>query len=123
MNFDFVETDEGDILLEIRQGLKSGTKVRILVCFNKDDTMVSVYGLNYVLGINPSKRSYLYETVNDLNSKYTYFKFVLDKESVNIQAFNVVENNFESNIVMTIILGMLQVMDEEYPGLMRVMWS
>lgn len=123
INLEFIEGDNGETLVEIREGLKCGAKLRIVAIFDKEDSMVSIYGMDFVQGINPTKKNYMYETVNDLNNRYTYYKFLLDRDAVEIQAFALFNDNFNSEVVMRYIMGMIRVAEQEFSGLMRVMWS
>ncbi|MDR7870805.1 MAG: hypothetical protein RIN55_08110 [Tissierellaceae bacterium] len=71
MDFEFIETDSGDTIIEFREILKTVGKVRMLVHFAKDDYMVAVAGADFLGGFNPVKKNYLYEVINELNAKYT----------------------------------------------------
>ncbi|GFN36610.1 YbjN domain-containing protein [Tepidimicrobium xylanilyticum] len=123
INLQFNEENDGSTTVVIRETLKTGGNIRILVVFNKTDSLVSVYGGDFINGINPVKRDYVYEAINELNMKYTYLKFVFQNDSIMAQAFTLVDNNFRSEVIMDIILGMLNIIEEEYPKLMRIIWS
>ena len=123
INLDFMEDENGNTLVEIRESLKCGTKLRVIVIFNKEDSMVSMYGIDFVQGINPTKRNYMYEAINDLNNKYTYYKFLLDKDRVEVQSFVLFDDNFSNEVIMKYIMGMINVVEQEFSGLMKIMWS
>lgn len=123
IHLEFIEGNEGATLVEIREGLKSGGRLRILVIFDEDESMVSIYGGDFITGISPVKINYMYEAVNNLNIKYTYYKYVLEKDSISIQSYALFNNNFSSEVVMKMIFGMINVADSEYPSLMKIMWS
>lgn len=123
INLEFIEGDNGETIVEIREQLKSGIRLRLLVIFNREDSMVSIYGADFIQGINPIKKNYLYEAVNDLNYKYTYYKYVLEKDSISVQAFALFEDNFSSEVVMRLIMGMMATVEQEYSGLMKIIWS
>lgn len=123
INLEFMEESDGSTTLQIRETLKSGARIRILVVFNKNNSLVSIYGGDFITGINPGKKDYMYEAVNELNSKYTYLKFVMGNDSLMAQSFALFDNNFKSEVVMDMILAMLDIIEEEYPRLMRIIWS
>ena len=123
INLEFKEGNDGNVLVEIRESLECGAKLRIGVVFDKEDSMVSIYGLEFIQGVNPSKKSYMYESINDLNSTYTYYKFILNRDVVEIQAFALFNDNFNSEVLMRYIMGMMNVANSEFSNLMRVIWS
>lgn len=123
INLEFIEGENEKTSVEIRETLKCGAKLRILIIFDKEDSLVGVFGLDFIQGINPTRRNYMYETINDLNDKYTYYKYVLDKDSLMVQSYQLFDNNFNSNVIMKIIFGMINVVDTEYQNLMKIIWS
>lgn len=123
IHLDFIEDKDGDSIVEFTESLDCGTKMRILVLFNKDDLMVSIYGLDFIQGINPEKKNDIYEAINKLNSEYSYFKYVLNKDSITVQTFDIFNNNFDCEIIMNQIIGIIRVVDTEYSGLMKIIWS
>ena len=123
INLEFIEGHNGETLVEIRESLNCGAKLRIGVIFDKEDSMVSIYGMDFIQGINPTKKNYMYEAVNDLNNKYTYYKFLLNSDTVELQAFALFNNNFSSEVIMRYIMGMINIANEEFSGLMKIIWS
>lgn len=69
------------------------------------------------------KKSYVYEATNELNSKYTYYKYIVDKEKIVLQSFALFNDNFDSNIVMKIIMGLMNIANNDYSGLMKIICS
>lgn len=123
VNGEFLEGDNGESLVQFRQSIKGGPVMNLMVIFDSEDSLVSIYGENFVTGINPSKKVYLYELLNNLNAKYTYFKFVLSNDAIEIQAFDVIDNNYSNDTIMRILLGIIQVAEREYPIIMKTIWS
>ena len=74
MDLNFID-DNGESVIEIREMLKCGAKIRLVTVFDKDDTNVKIYGFDYIQGINPVKKNYIYEALNNLNSNYTFTKY------------------------------------------------
>lgn len=123
MDLEFVEQDNGDSVLELRQELKCGAKMRIVLVFTEDDSLVCIYGVDFIQGINPSKKNYMYEAINDINKSYSYYKFIMNKDDIISQAFLPVDGNFKSEVIMNLLFGMIRVVENEFAGLMRIMWS
>ena len=84
MDLNFID-DNGESVIELREILKCGAKIRLVTVFDKDDTSVKIYGFDYIQGINPVKKSYIYEALNNLNSNYIFTKYYLDGDSIIIQ--------------------------------------
>lgn len=121
-NLDFRDV-EGQTILEIMDSIGGGIKTRIVIIFDDSDSMISIYGVDIVSGISDSKNNELLKLVNKLNSNYTFYKFILDENAVQINAFISVENNFSPSILMNYILGMYRIIENEYSTLMKVIWS
>lgn len=123
INLNFMDSDNGDTLIDIRESLDGGIKARIGVIFDNDDKMISVLALDFIGGINPSKRNYLIDLVNEINNKYTYFKFVVKQDNIEIQSFLLLNDNFDPSVLMQVIFGMMDCIKSEYSNIMRIMWS
>lgn len=122
INLEFIDGNEGTVV-DIRESLDGGIKARVGVIFHKEDTLVSIIGLDFMGSINQSKRNQLLDLVNELNNSYTYYKFVIANDSIQIQSYIAVDDNYEPSTTMRIIFGMLDIMKNEYSSIMRVMWS
>lgn len=79
--------------------------------------------MDFIGGINSSKRNKILDLVNELNSGYSYYKFVVINDSIQIQSFISVDNNFEPSILMNYIFGMFDVIKDDYSTIMKAMWS
>lgn len=122
MDLDFFN-DNGESVVEIREVLKCGAKLRIVTVFDADDTNVKIYGFDYIQGINPVKKSYLYEALNNLNSNYAYFKYYLNEDSIIIQGSLYFLDTFSSEATMQMMVGLMNCANSEYPALMKLNWS
>ena len=121
--FDFEERDSGSTVFNLNQKLDNGVNIRVFGSFNKDNTMVSLYGLDFIPSIPPDKKGKICEVLNDLNDKYTFFKYVLSDNQIEVQVFNSFDNNFKSEIVMDLLIAIMRNVEEEYPNLMRAIWA
>ena len=117
------KTEEGSDVFEFQQKLKSGPSGRLVVIIDKYE-LVSIYALDYVTLTNSSRKDYMYKLLNELNIKYTYYKFTLSEDNeVIISCYIPFNNNFNAEIVLNKLGGTLMIMDKEYPNLMKAMWS
>ncbi|MDY4979208.1 MAG: hypothetical protein SO095_01285 [Candidatus Onthovivens sp.] len=123
IELDFMEGDDGNSLTSITQKLECGPTIKMLVMLDADDSMVRIYTRDFINGINPTKKSYIYEVLNNINTKYTYTKFVLIDDSIIIESFSMFNNNFEPSIIMDQIIGIINIAESEYVDLMKIIWS
>lgn len=118
------KTDDGNEVFQLRQKLENGPDGRLLIVLDKENNIVSIYALDYVTLSNPSRKDYMYRLLNELNMKYTYNKFTLSEDNnIIVSCFIPFDNNFKPEIVMQNVYGAYKAMQNEYPGLMKVMWS
>jgi len=123
IELEFFEGENGETIVETVQSLNSGLKLRMVIIFGEDDGIVSIYGLDFVSAINPARKNYIYELLNELNKKYTYYKYILDKDTIRIETHAVFSDNFNPHVVMTQLIGMMRLVESDYPELMRVIWA
>lgn len=123
LNLNFIDGDDGKTLLEINETLDGGIKVRICVIFDTDEKLIGIYAFDFIGGINPTKRSYLLDLLNEINSKYTYIKFVMNQDSIEVRSFSLFNNNFEPSVIMQMIFNVMDAIKEDYSNIMRIMWS
>lgn len=123
INLHFREEDDGETVVELQESLNIGSNLKIMAIFNKEDTIVSIYGVGFLTCPNESKRPKIYEMLNELNSKYTYFKFALEQNAVSIESFMLFEDNFNGAVIVKIILGMTKAIEDEYEWMMHEIWG
>lgn len=116
--------EKGSVCFQFNQKLKSGPNGRIVAIFNDTNSLVSIYALDYVTLTNTTRKDYMYKLLNEINNKYTFFKFILDNDNnIILSSFIPLENNFKPEVAMRLIFGVLDTMEEEYSSLMKVMWA
>ena len=76
-----------------------------------------------IQGINPVKKNYIYEALNNLNSNYTFTKYYLDGDSIIIQGNLYFLDTFSNEATMQMMLGVMDCANSEYPALMKLNWS
>lgn len=122
LNLEFSDEDN-DTYIEIRETLKSGIKVRIGIVFNEDDTLISIYVIDLVTIMDISKKNLILNKINELNNHYSILKFTFEDNSIQINTFIPVKNNFKAEIIMDYLLGLYKIIENEYPVLMKIVWS
>lgn len=124
MNVNSWDDEDGETYFQFNQKLNSGPNIKILTIFNPEDTMVSIYALDYVNLVNTTRKDYMYRLLNDLNSKYTYHKFAMDNNNnIILSCFVPVENNFIPEMILKLIIGSISIMDNEYSSFMKAIWA
>lgn len=116
--------EDGDTFCNIKQRLECGPTVNILLVFDKDDKLVRLYTMGYITFNNPSRKQYIYSMLNELNNKYSFFKFVIDNQNnISVNYYLPFLDNFSSDIVMQQIISTIGVLEDEYAGFMKLIWS
>ena len=116
--------ERGYEVFQFTQKLESGPSGKILVVISDDDVAVNIYAMDYATLSNPVRKDYMYKLLNEINCRYTFNKFTMDDEN-NITASCSIpfQDNFKPEIVINSIFGVLRSMDDEYPNIMKLMWS
>lgn len=122
----FMEEWESDNIkfFAFEENIKNGPKIRAVVGFGNDDLSAATYVVNYVNFSNPSKKEYVYELINELNSKYTYNKFTMDRAgNVMIAVHIPIGNSFDPQSVLDLMIFAFKAAEEEYSRFMKLQWS
>lgn len=115
--------DEYDYF-EKEENIKDGSRIRVIISFDKKEMLASIYIVDFVSITNPSKRDYSLQLINELNQHYIYQKFAMDKEgNVVIQCNLPIKDNFDPEIAAILIFFALKSADEEYSKFMKIQWS
>lgn len=117
------EDYKGNIVVDINQSLKGGVNATVSIFFSKCDSFIGVLGFGFMGTMNQSQRSKLLDLTNKLNDYYNSFKFVITNDRIRVKSFIHVKNNFEPEILFDQILDMFDAIEDEYPNIMKVMWS
>lgn len=122
----FMEESELDKreIFAFEENIKNGPRVRIVIGFENEDYSATVFVLNYVNVSNPSKKEYFYELINELNIKYLYHKFTLDKSgNIIIGAHLPIGDCFDPQTALDIMIWAFKAAEEEYSRFMKLQWS
>ncbi|MGI6633917.1 MAG: YbjN domain-containing protein [Christensenellales bacterium] len=96
-------------------------KIHFISNDNDNDVSVRVYGL---LRVDENNRIKLLTTLNELNAKYRYVKFVCDEDGdINIEYDFPVMGSSPAESAKEIVARFAKIIDDSYPVLMRAMWS
>lgn len=121
----FEEFKEGDSLVfTFDHNIKNGPAIRAVVNFEEETRNFCVFVVNYVTIQNPSKRDFALQLLNELNTDYSFTKFILDKEGrVSICAYLPIANNFDAELLLLMIIFVFKAAEDEYPKFMKLMWT
>lgn len=122
LNYRVTQGKKSDV---IRMGMStdSGAKVEYVIfpSGKESDVSMRIYGL---VKTPENKRAAVLKACNELNSKYRYAKFDVDKDlDVNVE-YDIARNNGAlAETVMEIIVRFHKIIDDAYPMLMRTIWA
>lgn len=103
--------------------IKNGGSYRIRFISRDDDNDVAVriFGL---VSIDSAQQAKILPVLNQLNAKYRYVKFVMDKDGdINLEYDYLVRCPDPAASAEEIIVRIVKIVDEAYPELMRAMWA
>lgn len=107
--------------------IKSGTSAHIVVFFMKygnPDWLVKVEAFNYVKIHNDTKKEHILEKLNELNKNSVFEKYVLlDDGSIVVKLNYTFYDNFDPNQLLGSIFYLNDAINENYQGLMYVIWG
>ena len=115
---------ETSVSFEFQQKLKTGASGRLLVVL-EEDTLASIYALDYISLSNTARKEYMCKVLNELNIKYTYFKFYLSTENIVVLqcSLPIRNNTFSADLIFNLLGNVLGTMEDEYSGIMKAMLS
>ena len=104
-------------------GLKNGGsyRIRFISKDNDNDVAVRIFGL---VAVESSQQAKILPVLNQLNAKFRYTKFVLDKDGdINVEYDYLVRCPDPAASAEEIIVRIVKIVEEAYPELMRAMWA
>lgn len=104
-------------------GVKNGGsyKIRFISRDDDNDVAVRVYSL---INVDEPRRIKMLPLLNDLNCKYRYVKFVLDKDGdVNLEYDYPIHCPNPAASAGEIAVRFAKIIDDIYPELMRALWG
>lgn len=101
----------------------SGAKIEYVIfpSGRESDVSMRVYSL---VKVPENKRSQLLRLCNDLNSKYRYVKFGIDKDMEVSVEYDFARNNGDlAEAVMEMVVRFHKIINEAYPMFMHAIWA
>lgn len=100
------------------------TRYDIAFIFDSDDRSVSVRVFRLVSGCPEDSTLRMLDAINEINAKYRWVKFYLDKDQdINVQLDAYVNHSVDDNICLFLLMRTVKIIDECYPTLMRALWA
>ena len=97
--------------------------VKILFISTDEKSDVAIRSFQLVPSVPQEKRAPIMETINTLNSKYRYIKFILDDDNITA-SFDIPSSSEEvGKIAFEIFLRFVKIIDDSYPEFMKTLWS
>ena len=116
--------DVNDTHVKVRYNGDNTNEIEVNVIFNDDDTGFVALRCWSFGKIPENKRSLIINKCNELNAKYRWEKFYVDNDSdlaVGMDA--ITDINTVGNFCIQLVSRMVNIYDEAFPELMRVLWS
>ena len=120
-----VFTDETDTSSQVwlQFGLTNGGSYRIRFISRDDDNDVAVRVFE-LISVEESRQSKILPVINELNSDYRFFKFILDKDGdVNVEYDYFLDCPNPAASARELVIRISNIVDEAYPKLMRALWA
>ena len=119
------QLEHGDRYFRIPQRIKGGSVVNALVIFLEKHIKVVVFGIASIEDAN--KHVECYRLFNELNSKYSFFKFYLRPNGdVSLEgdvAIGVFDGEFRPNALLGFLISAITLVQDSYSEIMKIQWS
>lgn len=119
----FTEELEKSSHVWLQFGIKNGPSYRIRFISRDDDNDVAVR-VFALLHVEENMQSKVLPVINDLNCRFRYVKFSMDKDGdVNLDYDYLVRDPNPAVSAREILIRITDIVDKAYPEFMRAMWS
>ena len=90
-----------------------------------DDSVYSTSYIHFALLDDVGKKEKVLRLFNELNNDYKAVTFFINEENVLVAKTNYIttENNFDGKMYWDLVVHAFKTVEEEYPKIMRVVWS
>ena len=118
------QTDDGKALRIGMGGMKNLQQTEVYVIFDDDDhsAAIRIFGFTQVA---PEKYPVMYKVCSEMNKKFRWVKFYVNKDRNSINAED--DAKFEPETcgaeIFELVIRMLQIVDEAYPEFMKALWA
>lgn len=117
---------DNDNMLVIKQTLEKNSSVLLTILIGCDDNETNRVRI-YAAGIGEvnSITIEVLQLINMFNMQYSFFKFYVDDKNgrISMQTDIWVENINGNKSLLSLILGALEIADNCYPQIMRLLWG
>ena len=124
LDADYFEVIEGEesFLFKSSQNMKNG---RAMVYIILDNSIFSNGYIHFASLDDVGKKEKVLRLFNELNSDYKAVTFFINEENVLVAKTNYIttENNFDGKMYWDLVVHAFKTVEEEYPKIMRVVWS
>ena len=122
--FERKETDEGCSLFHIRQSMKNGGTVLLVVCFTKDQRIVDLAVLDVASVTDPLKKEPLQKLLNELNLEYRYTKFLEEEGEIQARySYRLPTDEGGGDDVLDMLISVYKSTSENFPKFMKLQWN
>lgn len=124
IKYTYFEPDEksGEVL-KVTFGADNKESISILFFFDADGDSVNVKSFS-IAKVAEGKLMEMYTLINELNYEYRWIKFYLDKDNeVAASGDAIINEETAGDECMEIVLRYVNIIDEVYPRLMKVIWG
>jgi hypothetical protein len=116
--------DDGSPLFIFRQSVKNGETLLIGFAFDPNQSTLDIKIFNIATIESSLKREELLKFINDLNEKYRFGKYMVNKEGqIYMSHALVTSEGFSAKDTLAICAMMVQTIEDEYPKFMKLRWA
>ncbi|WP_415930076.1 YbjN domain-containing protein [Zhenpiania hominis] len=122
----YVEEFDDRSILYAGFGIENGPSVRVQFISRDNDNDVAIFLFGLVNGVSEDNMDKMLNAINECNKKYRYLKFYVDDDrNVNVEYDIPIEadDNSVGAEACEIFVRFMQITNECYPMLMKVIWS
>ncbi len=100
------------------------TDIEMIIHFSEDDTVVQVYGRDFVK-IPSEKINEMYKVCNECNNAYRWVCFVVNEEDGQVLCKSDAEIQLDScaEEIYNTVMRMANIVDNAYPKFMKALWG
>ena len=119
----FTDENEAQSVVWLQFPVKNGPPYRIQFISRDDDNDVAVRIFS-LIHVESSQIEKVLPAINEVNTKYRYVKFVIDKDGdINVEYDFLVKALNVDNCAEEIVIRFVKILDEAYPVLMHALWA
>ena len=124
VRYDYFEPGENSSeAIKISYKCDNVDSVSVLVFFDKDGGSINAKSFS-IAKVPTGKIVEMYTLLNELNYEYRWVKFYLDSDNeVTVSGDAIISEETAGNECLEIVLRYINIIDDVYPKLMKVIWG